>query len=167
MNHKWKRNSSNTFVCENCNLIAEYSNDEQTLRTLWYHLADGSITNIEPECGMNTIPICALYNGQTKTSLLKISKHLIMEKCIIGIGPILKKESLKTSVVKLIYSLYLIRYTIQIETDYMLNFSDDAIKLLDDFRHDYNALYTAIQAQDFDIYHSYLQQKELNKKKNP
>lgn len=162
MEHNWLHSPFGIAICDTCQVVRALDIKARPV----YITTDMKIHIDEPECCTEDVSNPALYNVQMKpTRLIKIAGHIIPETMISGIGPLLRKERLSSGEAGLFFSLYLVSYKIEVNTDMLLHFAEEAKKIYKEFSQDYKALCTAFQAHDWDIYHSYMQEKE--KTKNP
>lgn len=106
--------------------------------------------------------------------MIKINGSLIDETHIVGVGPLMRISQQDVFIkVKFTFDLYLVNYTIEISTDRMnVTFSEDqkiATEVYERFEKEYKALYNTLQAGDWDIFKTYVEQVENsapNKKAN-
>jgi hypothetical protein len=99
--------------------------------------------------------------------MIKLIETVIDETQIIGIGPLMKKTEPQYLMVQYYFDVYLRFYKIEISTNYLDKaFEVEKSKAIaKELQHCYNALKTALQALDWDIYRTY--EQELEKIKNP
>jgi hypothetical protein len=99
--------------------------------------------------------------------MIKILETVIDETQIIGIGPLLTIRDAHDLTIRYFFSVYLRFYSIDIGTNYLdKTFEVEKSKLkAKELQHCYNALKTALQALDWNIYRTY--EQELEKTKNP
>lgn len=99
--------------------------------------------------------------------MIKLIGTIIDERQIIGIGSLSSIGDAHGLTIKYFFAVYLRFYSIEIGTNFLdktfdVEKSKEKVKEL---QHCYNALKTALQALDWDIYRTY--ELELEKAKNP